>query len=273
MLSYCTIMNIRFFTFLFLPLLLFSCAGNKHLTSFQDIDRSVGFIPLTDSSSTYRLRFKTDDRILIVVTSVDPNLSAMFNLPTTTFLKAGEIALTTTQTFQTYLVDTDGLIMYPMLGMLRVAGLTKQELRDLLIDKLKPYFKETPVIDIQLTNFYVYLSGEVNRPGKIFVEKESISLMEAIITAEDVTSGGRKDRIIVIRNNGSENEIYHFDLTSSESLKAQNFFLQQNDVVYVPPTEHKKRDTDESKQFLTIFLPILSTLISALSVLSVILIK
>lgn len=259
--------------FILIALIASSCRGNRYLTSFQDLDKSITRIPLTDNPETHRVRFQPDDRISIVVTSIDPNASAMFNLPTTTFLKPGETALTTTQTFQTYLVDTEGCITYPVLGEIRVAGMTKQELKETILERLQPHFTETPVVDIQLTNFYVYVSGEVLRPGKVFVDKEKISLMEALVTAEDVTAGGRKDRIMVIRNNGTENEIYHFDLTSSESLKAQNFFLKQNDIVYVPPTEHKKRDTDESRQMLTVFLPILSTLISAASVLSVILLR
>lgn len=241
---------------LLLLILLSSCAGNKYLTSFQDLDKSITSIPLSDHDSLYRVRIQPEDRLAILISSVDPKASELFNLPG-----------------QTYLVDSSGDIYLQVLGKLHVEGMTKEGIRNLLLEKLRGYFSEDPIVTVNLINFAIYLSGEVMKPGRMIVDVENISLLQSIINAGDITPGGRKDQVMVIRKTETDNQIFHFDLTQSDILKAQNFYMKQNDIVYVPPTEFKKRDTSESRQFLTVFLPILSTLISAASVLSVILMK
>lgn len=258
-------------------ILLCSCAGNKYLTSYQDLDSSITSIPITDSDTAYRMKLKPDDRLRIIVSSVDPRASSMFNLSmATSYEMAGGEGVDNVarrqEAYQTYLVDMEGNITLPVVGRIQLAGLTTTQAKDRIAEKLTNYIKD-PIVDLQLTNFTLYFTGEINRTGSQVFSKERLSLLEAIAAAGDISTGGRKDKVTLIRKVGNENQIFHFDLTKKDVLMAQNFYMQQNDMIYVPPTNFKKRDTDESRQMLTVFLPIFSTLLSVISVLGVVLFK
>ena len=141
-----------------------------------------------------------------------------------------------------YLVDQDGMIDFPVLGKILVKGLTPDELRELLRDRLSDYLKD-PIINIRLRNFTVTVLGAVNRPGTYPVNEEQITILEALGLAGDISLRGERTNVLVVRDfNG--NKLYsRIDLTSKNMTKSQVYYLTQNDVVYVEPNRTGIKET------------------------------
>jgi len=161
-------------------------------------------------------------------------------------------------------VENDGQILYPQLGFIKAAGLTRHELKDVLLAKLKVYLKD-PVVTVEFSNFKVTMLGEVKNQGVINVPDGKISILEAIAQSGDLTLDGRRDSILVIRETNGKREFGNINLHSNEVFKSPYFILQQNDVIYVPMVKSKANvSTKESKgvQISTIYtiVGILSTL-------------
>jgi len=217
-------------------LFLSSCASRKNVVYLQDAGR---YETITENA-TFSNKFKIDDVISIYVSSLDPQASAPFNL-----FKGGGIGNEgggIRQEQVDYLVDQDGMIDFPVLGKLQVKGLTPDELREMLRDKLSDYLKD-PIINIRLQNFTVTVLGAVNRPGTYPVNGEQITILEALGLAGDISLRGQRTNVLVIRDfNG--NKLYtRIDLTTKNMTKSQVYYLTQNDVVYVEPNKTGIKET------------------------------
>jgi len=164
------------------------------------------------------------------VSTLDPQASMPFNL----MKGAEENGMTPVQV--DYIVDKSGNIDFPVIGQVKVAGLTAEETKALLKEKLAAYLKD-PIINIRLKNFTVTILGEVKQPGTYPVIGEQITILEALGLANDLGIKGKRDNVLVIREfNGTK--IYHrIDLTSKEALNSPVYYLTQNDVVYVEPNK------------------------------------
>lgn len=203
-----------------------SCASKKDVVYFQDASNYETIV----NEEVFTTKFKVDDLLSIFVSGKTPEASRPFNL----YRGAQEGGITPQQV--DYLVDLEGMIDFPILGRIKVAGLSPNELRKELAEKLTPYLKD-PIINIRLKNFTVTISGEVNRPGTYAVNGERISIMEALGLAGDLRIKGRRDNILVMRDfNGVRNYI-RIDLTSKNAVNSPAFYLTQNDVVYVEPNK------------------------------------
>jgi len=214
------------FFFLFLVAVsITSCASRKEVVYFQDTGNFETQINVNDFVS----KFKIDDLISIHVSSLNPEASAPFNL----YRGANTSGI---QEPVDYLVDQAGEIDFPAIGKLKVIGLSPDELRGLLRDRLSEYLKD-PIINIRLRNFTVTILGEVNQPGTYPVNGEQITVLEALGMAGDLTIRGVRQNVLVIRDfNGTK--VYHrLDLTSKNIVKSPVYYLSQNDVVYVEPNQ------------------------------------
>lgn len=203
-----------------------SCASRKDVVYFQD---SNNYETILDNN-VYEPKFKVDDEISIIVSTLNPEASVPFNL----FRGATESGGTPDQV--SYLVDKYGEIDFPVLGKIKVAGLSPEELRVLLNDKLSGYLKD-PIINIRLKNFTVTILGGVNSPGTYQVIGEQVTILEALGLAGDLNIKGKRDNILVIRNFNGTTVHNRIDLTSKEAFKNPAFYLTQNDVVYVEPNK------------------------------------
>jgi polysaccharide export outer membrane protein len=142
-----------------------------------------------------------------------------------------------------YLVDPEGFINLQTLGRVQVAGLTKKEVQALLIQKINPFLKN-PHVDIRFLNYRVTILGEVNRPGVYPVQGEKINLLQLIGLAGDFTIYGRRDNILIIRENGKERESVRIDLRKTDIFNSPYYYLAQNDIVVIEPNL-KKPGVDE----------------------------
>lgn len=240
-----------FFILILTVLLTFSCASRKEVVYFQD---TGNYETLIDENKSIT-KFKVDDLISIYVSSLNPEASAPFNL----FRGGSEGGLRPEQV--DYLVDQEGMIDFPVIGKIKIEGLSPDELRILLRNRLSEYLKD-PIINIRLRNFTVTVLGQVSRPGTYPVNGEQITILEALGLAGDLTLRGVRENILVIRDFNGTKVYTRIDLTSKHMTRSPVYYLTQNDVVYVEPNSTGIKETSVGPS-TTITITILSTLITS----------
>ncbi len=206
-------------------LLITSCgASRKEVVYFQD---AGNYETLVDRD-VFSPKFKVDDLVGIYISTLDIEASTPFNL----FRGSTEGGIKPEQV--DYLIDKDGEIDFPVIGKIKIAGLTSEETRILLRDKLSEYLKD-PIINIRLRNFSVTVLGQVNRPGTYPVIGEKITILEALGLAGDLTIKGMRENVLVIRDFDGTKVYTRINLTQKQALSSPVYYLTQNDVVYVEP--------------------------------------
>lgn len=214
------------FLILFSAILLTSCATKKEVVYFQN---TSSFETIVDKNS-FTPKFKVDDLVNIHVSTLDIEASVPFNL----FRGASEGGIRPEQV--DYLVDQDGEIDFPVIGKIKISGLSAEEVRVLLREKLNDFLKN-PIINIRLQNFTVTILGEVRMPGTYPVNGERISILEALGLAGDLTVKGVRTNVMVIRDFDGTKVYTRIDLTKKEAMSSPVYYLTQNDVVYVEPNK------------------------------------
>ncbi|WP_339654693.1 polysaccharide biosynthesis/export family protein [uncultured Maribacter sp.] len=218
----------KFSLLIFLGIFIASCGSKKDVVYFQDASDYETIV----SDNTHTNTFKVDDVIGINVSTLDPTASIPFNL----FSSArGEGSFNQPQQLD-YILDKNGEIDFPVIGNIKILGLTPEETKILLKEKLQPYLKD-PIINIRLRNFTVTVLGQVNRPGTYQVNGEQITVLEAIGLANDLNIKGKRDNVLVIRDFNGTKVYTRIDLTKKASLNSPVYYLTQNDVVYVEPNQ------------------------------------
>lgn len=256
-------------------LFLGSCKSYKEVSYFQDIDQINSKSDINESVVNYQSHILPDDMLGITVTGVDPNSIALFNLPAMSFLTPGEKEISYTQTLQSYLVSPDGYINFPVLGLVKVGGLTKQEGIAYLQDLISQYVKD-PIVNIQFLNYRISVLGEVNKPGVFVISNDRTSILDAIGEAGDLTIYGKRDNVLLIRDNNGKKEFHRFDLNRSDLFVSPYYYLQQNDVIYVEPNQPKQKNSRYSQQDsfnVSLFSAIVSTASVIVSLVIALLVK
>ena len=234
----------NFFICLIAILLFASCKSYKKVPYLQDAETVQQAV---QQENLYDAKIMPKDLLTIVVSCTSPELAVPFNLPVATPASAAgnNLLLTTQPVLQPYLVDNEGKINFPVLGELKVGGLTKREAEQLIIDKLKPYIKETPIVMVRMVNYKISVLGEVTRPGTFTISNEKVNLLEALAMAGDMTVWGVRDNVKLIREGADgKQEIVTLDLNKAETILSPYYWLQQNDIVYVTPNKAKSRNSD-----------------------------
>ena len=215
------------FRTLLLIALLSSCASKKDVVYFQNAGE---FETIVDRNS-FTPKFKVDDVVSIHISTLNEEASVPFNLYRGANANGGFAPQSVD-----YLVDQAGEIDFPVIGKLKIAGLSPEELRVLLRERLSEYLKD-PIINIRLENFTVTILGEVNRPGTYPVNGERITILEALGLAGDLTIKGQRNNVMVIRDFDGTKVYNRIDLRSKDAMNSPIYYLTQNDVVYVEPNE------------------------------------
>ena len=216
-----------------------SCKTQKDVIYFQNVDEVIDNNPELFESP----KIQTGDMLSIVVSSYHMDAVLPFNLSVSATSAEEQMTGRGRQQIQNYLVDSNGNINFPVLGIIKVAGKDRQELSDELQLKIQRYVKE-PIVTIRILNFRYTIIGEVKNPGVFTTENEKISVLEAIGAAQDLTIYGRRDSIMLIRNENNTISKHYIDLKNASIVDSSYYFLKQNDVVYVQPNNTK---TMESK--------------------------
>ena len=233
------------FTCLITIFLLASCQSYKKVPYLQDVEVME---QTAQQENLYDAKIMPKDLLTIVVSCTSPELAVPFNLTVASpasVATTGNSQLTVQPVLQPYLVDNGGKINFPVLGELKVGGLTKREAEQLIIDKLKPYIKETPIVTVRMVNYKISVLGEVTRPGTFTISNEKVNLLEALAMAGDMTVWGGRDNVKLIREGADgKQEIVTLDLNKAETILSPYYWLQQNDIVYVTPNKAKARNSD-----------------------------
>lgn len=222
--------------FRFLPiciLFLSSCNSSKNVTYFQDIplEQNISIVKSSD------IKVMPKDLISIVVSSKNPELAALFNLPKVSY-QAGSATSneSTANQILGYTVDSGGNIDFPVLGSIHVAGLSREQLASMIKERLvNGNLVNDAVVTVDFLNLKISVLGEVKNPGKYSIDRDQITLLEAISMAGDLTIYGKRNGIMVIREADGNRITYKMDLRSSETFSSPAYYLRQNDVIYVEP--------------------------------------
>ena len=221
---------------LLLSVVLFSCATPKKISYMQDVTEGT---VLNDMKKA--IRVQPGDNIAIRVKSKDPQLTELFNIAPTTQTSTG----TGKQPLLCYSITADGCIDFPVLGKLKVAGMSREDIVNMIQEKLiAEDLVKDPIVTVEFANLQYSVLGEVSSPGQFSIDRDNISLLEAISRAGDLSILGRRDNVMVMREQNGKKEIYKVDLTSADSImNSPVAYLQQNDIVYVEPNNVRKRQS------------------------------
>lgn len=246
---------IKIASFLLLVFLCFSCGSKQDVVYYQNIDSMAA----QQNSNSYEIKIQPDDLLMIIVSADDPEVAIPFNLRTYSTSTSNRLDIAQgQQTVQLYLVDQSGNIEFPVLGKLKIGGLTRTEALQLLQTKISVYIKN-PIVNLRIMNFKISLQGEVNLPGTYPIASERITLIEALSMAKDLTIYGKRNNILVIREINGVKTYNRVDITKSDFINSPFYYLAQNDVVYVEPNKTRINSS--------VVGPNTSVIISAISIL------
>lgn len=229
-----------------------SCSTPKDVTYFQDATLLNGMAVQAEQ----QLRLRPEDKINIVVNSANPMLANQFTLTTMSPNYTLGSSVTPQKTsgktnsnngqMVAYTVDEQGTIDFPVLGKISVGGKTRKEVAQYIQDRLiARELVSDPIVTVEYVNMGVNVLGEVNKAGHIDITKDHFTVVDALSYAGDLTINGNRRHVLVTRQVDGENQVYSLDLTNMQStLNSPAYYLQQNDLVYVAPTNKRKREAD-----------------------------
>lgn len=229
-------------SFLFGALLLMSCASTKNVAYFQNAQ----YVDFEQSRMLYDAKIMPKDILSITVSTSNPEAAKPFNLSVPTSFSSTNRSLISNGNLQSYLVDNNGCIDFPIVGSLKVGGLTKSDCEQLIRAKILPYLNknENPIVTVRMTNYKISVLGEVNRPGMFTVSNEKINILEALAQAGDLTIHGVRNTVKLIREDATgKKDMVTLNLNDANIVNSPYYYLQQNDIVYVEPNKVKARNS------------------------------
>ena len=226
-----------------ISLMITSCGSYKDVPYMQNVNTLNEFandLPLYDA------KIMPKDLLSITVNTTDPQAAAPFNLTMQTPINVAQgNAYTTTQpALQQYLVNNNGEITMPVIGKVKVVGMTKTQAEEIIRVRLEPYLKEEPIVTVRMANYKISVLGEVAHPGTFTVSNEKVNVLEALAMAGDMTVYGMRKNVKLIREDAQgKRQIAVLDLTDSQIVVSPFFYLKQNDILYVTPNETKAKNS------------------------------
>lgn len=242
-----------------------SCASPKRVVYFNTNEKVDSTVKIVNRLPRPDVTISADDILAINISSIDAFLQkdpvAIFNEGGIPYNLSATVGAGTS--VKGYLVDPSGNIDFPVIGKIQLSGLTpteaKEKLQKILVNHIK-----SPVVEVRILNYKINMMGEVGRVGPIIAPNHKINILEAITAAGDIPMTGRKDRVLLIRENSGKLEFSRINLNSKTLFTSPYYYLQKNDIVYVEPNRIKRQ---QSNEFLLFYLPTISMLIgSALSI-------
>ena len=228
-------------------LLLSSCGSSQQVVYFQDMQPGESEIVLPEAQA---ITVRPEDKISIIVNSRDPQLTDLFNLPILSrqlgqSLRGSGTSSGSSQGVSAYTVDASGEIDFPVLGKIYVAGMKREEIAAYIKDALiRENLVKDPVVTVEFANLCVSVLGEVNNPGRFSIDRDRLTILDALSMAGDLTIYGNRFKVMVLRQEGDVQRVYGIDLTSGNHVyTSPAYYLQQNDVVYVEPNSMKARQS------------------------------
>ena len=257
--------KIRLFSLFFIiPCIISSCVSNKKIAYFQDI-KSVNQAKLENSAAFTEPTIQPDDILSINIFTLNPQSGAIINQAASTPTLGGNTNSSLTAQSTGFLVDKNGEIELSLIGKLKVAGLTTYNARELIREKASEIYKQ-PNVQLRFANFKVSVLGEVNAPSAYTLPNEKVSVLDVLSLAGDLSIYGRRDNVLIVRDNDGKKEFARLDLNSSEIFNSPFYYLKQNDVVYVEPNKRKVSASNSAQiQTIGVIASVISVVVLAIS--------
>lgn len=239
------------------------CVSSKKIVYFQSDPENGNAVRMAEPYVTIIM---PGDVLSIQVNSLNPEAATFFNPYSPMSVAAGRTSQPTNSTglpqIEGYLVSPKGVIELPLIGLIDVKGLTLAQLKEEVREKLKTYLKE-PTVNIRNLNFRISVLGEVVRPSLFTVPNDQITLIEAISLAGDATIYGRRDNVLVVREENGQKTFARVDITKRNLFRSPYYYLHPNDIVYVEPGKARVSNAVQ-------FYQVVPALLSALSIVAII---
>lgn len=226
-----------------------SCTTSKQILYFQDID-TINLKPLTND---YEAIIKKDDRLTIVVSGPDKQVCAPYNLTLGDYGRSGGAGFTSANPENatlTYLVDPNGDINFPTLGKIHVEGMTRNQLVEYLQEEIGKDVKD-PIVYVSFKNYKVTVLGEVRSPGVKIFDNEKVTILQALGAAGDLALTAKREGILLLREENGKTVHYAIDLKSADLMQQPYFYMQQNDVLYVPASANRVMQANNGLNFVS----------------------
>ena len=250
----------RKFFYLIVAVLFMSSCGVKYKSVPYFTDLPVDSALQEKILNQTILTIQKNDILAITVSSLNPEASAIFNMGTTSSLQSNTaVNVNPANTANGFIVDQEGMIQLPLVGSVKVAGLTITEARKLVQSKLVDYLKE-PVVGLRLINFKVSVLGDVARPGVFPVNSERVTVSEALGMAGDLSITAVRNNVLLIREQNGNRQYIRLNMQSKDLFNSPYYYLQNNDVLYVQPGNAKYASVDSSYRNVSIVLSALSVI-------------
>lgn len=213
-----------------------SCKPRRNLVYFSEGNqnsKSSVSVP-----AAMEVKIQPDDILKVSVNSLSIESNALFN-------PAGNEA--------GYKVDKAGNIGFPVVGLIKLDGLTLEQAQTKISQELDKYVKNS-IVSVQFLNFKITVIGEVNRPNSFSITNDKINVLEALGLAGDMTVYGKRENVLVIRQNGNERTMSRINMNNRDVLNSPFFNLRQNDIVYVEPDRAKAASISTNNRYIPIII-------------------
>lgn len=210
-----------------------SCAPKSSHVYYQNVDEILNN---NEKLVNFETKLQPDDLLMIIVSAEDIESAAPFNLINTMTSNPNNPAGSGQMQQQLYLIDSKGNIEFPIIGNLRLGGLTRTEAIQLIKSNVQKYVT-SPIVNLRIMNYKITVQGEVTRPGVHTVNSERLTLPEAIALSGDMTIYGKRDNVLIIRESNGKRTYNRVDMTKADFINSPYYFLNQNDIVYVEPNK------------------------------------
>ena len=248
----------KYFCYAVLIFILSSCKSSRNLVYFSDLPTSaVSQTPIENSTEP---KIQSNDLLSISLSSLNPESNILFNsgmiLPSGNNNNSASLY----KINEGYQVDKNGEINFPVMGKVKLADLTMEQATEKMTTQIKQYVKN-PIVNIRFMNFKVTVIGEVNRPASFTIPSERINILEALGLAGDMTTYGRRENVLILREKNGVRTTARINLNNKEVLNSPFFYLQQNDIVYVEPDNREKlSQTNLVNRYIPVFVATITAL-------------
>lgn len=237
-----------------------SCNPSRKVIYFEHVKDTTFY----STGNDQQIPIRPNDILSITISSLNAEASVIFNPKSNTNIRSTTATGSSTEPGG-YLVNADGTIQLPVLGNVKAAGLTKKQLKDNITNLiLTKKLLIDPLVEIRFLNYEVTVLGEVARPTVITVPSEKISMLKAIGLAGDLTIYGKRENVLLIREENGEKKTRHIDLNSRNFFNSPYYYLQPDDVVYVAPNKNRINQGTRNPQLIPVILSGLSVVIIVL---------
>ena len=221
-----------------LIVLLSACSTPKNFNYLQDLTNGQVMTPAVDGT----IRLQPKDQVSIIVKSKDPLMSNLFNKGINSNIQAGQT--NGNMHMSGYTLSPDGDIDFPVLGKIHLKGLSRYEAEQVIQKKLQEEQLKDANVTVEYMNLSYTVTGEINRPGVYPIQKDAVTLLEALGQAGDLSLYGKRDSVMVVRDLEGTRKTYVLSLNSAKDiLSSEAYYVRQNDLIYIKANDTRARQS------------------------------